>query len=149
MKYEQAKHLKPGEFKRLWGVKLETFQYMVEIVQQHEGRKKKAGRPGKISREDQVLMTLEYWREYRTYFHIGKSWGVTESTACRSSDKKKNRELARKRVIGEHINRKMKIFKILAERYRNRRKRFGLRFNLIAGLYNYELRLHQQNNKQN
>ena len=66
-----------------------------------------------------------------------------------SSDKKKNRELARKRVIGEHINRKMKIFKILAERYRNRRKRFGLRFNLIAGLYNYELRLHQQNNKQN
>jgi hypothetical protein len=65
------------------------------------------------------------------------------------SDKKKNRELARKRVIGEHINRKLKIFKILADRYRNRRKRFGLRFNLIAGLYNYELRLSQPNNKQN
>jgi hypothetical protein len=58
-----------------------------------------------------------------------------------ASDKKQNRELARKRVIGEHINRKLKIFKILADRYRNRRKRFGLRFNLIAGLYNYELRL--------
>lgn len=28
-------------------------------------------------------MVLEYWREYRTYFHIGQSWGVTESTACR------------------------------------------------------------------
>ena len=65
------------------------------------------------------------------------------------SDKRKNRELARKRVIGEHINRKLKIFKILADRYRNRRKRFGLRFNLIAGLYNYELRLSQPNNKQN
>ena len=64
------------------------------------------------------------------------------------SDKRKNRELARKRVIGEHINRKLKIFKILADRYRNRRKRFGLRFNLIAGLYNYELRLGQPNNKQ-
>lgn len=62
MKYEQAQHLKPGEFKRLWGVKLETFQHMVEIVQQQERQKKKAGRPGKISREDQVLMTLEYWR---------------------------------------------------------------------------------------
>ena len=229
-----------------------------------------------------MLMTLEYWREYRTYFHIGQSWGVTESTACRiirkiervlsearvftlpgkkylyqsdylintvvidatespierpkknihqfysgkkkkhtlksqvvvnqetgeiictahgkgkmhdfrlfkqsqialsktiecwvdkgyqgmqklhansqipkkkprkgelsDSDKKKNRELARKRVIDEHINRKLKIFKILADRYRNRRKRFGLRFNLIAGLYNYELRLSQPNNKQN
>ncbi len=32
MKYEQAKHLKPAEFKRFWGVKLETFKQMVEIV---------------------------------------------------------------------------------------------------------------------
>ena len=54
-------------------------------------------------------------------------------------DKKKNRELARKRVIGEHVNRKLKIFKILADRYRNRRKRFGLRLNLIPGIYSYEL----------
>jgi DDE superfamily endonuclease len=56
-------------------------------------------------------------------------------------EKKSNQELAKVRVVGEHINRKLKIFKILSERYRNRRKRFGLRFNLIAGLYNYELRL--------
>ena len=83
MKYEQAKHLKPAEFKLFWGVKLETFKQMVEIVSQHEGQKKKSGRPGKTRLEDQVLMTLEYWREYRTYFHIGQSWGVTESTACR------------------------------------------------------------------
>ncbi len=83
MKYEQAKHLKPAEFKRFWGVQLETFKQMVEIVEQQERQKKKTGRPGKISLEDQVLMTLEYWREYRTYFHIGQSWGVTESTACR------------------------------------------------------------------
>jgi hypothetical protein len=55
--------------------------------------------------------------------------------------KKRNRQLARQRVIGEHVHRKLKIFKILADRYRNRRKRFGLRFNLIAGLYNYELKL--------
>jgi IS5 family transposase len=61
-----------------------------------------------------------------------------------SSDKKRNRELARNRVIGEHINRRLKIFKILADCYRNRRKRFGLRFNLIAGLYNYELRPSKQ-----
>jgi hypothetical protein len=83
MQYQQAKHLKPAEFKRFWGVKPETFQQMVEILRQHEEHKKKTGRPGKISREDQILMTLEYWREYRTYFHIGQSWGVTESTACR------------------------------------------------------------------
>ncbi len=56
-------------------------------------------------------------------------------------DKKSNRELARNRVVGEHIHCKLKVFRILSERYRNRRKRFGLRFNLIAGLYNYELHL--------
>ena len=50
-----------------------------------------------------------------------------------------NRELARRRVIVEHVIRSLKIFRILAERYRNRRQRFSLRFNLIAGLYNYEL----------
>ena len=56
-------------------------------------------------------------------------------------DKKSNRQLARTRVVGEHVHCKLKVFKILSGRYRNRRKRFGLRFNLIAGLYNYELRL--------
>lgn len=61
--------------------------------------------------------------------------------ALNREDKKSNQELAKVRVLGEHINRKLKIFKILSDRYRNRRKRFALRFNLIAGLYNYELRL--------
>ncbi len=58
-----------------------------------------------------------------------------------AQEKKMNRELAQLRIVGEHVNRKLKVFKILSERYRNRRRRFGLRFNLIAGLYNYELTL--------
>ena len=49
-----------------------------------------------------------------------------------------NRALARERIIIERVNRRLKIFSILAERYRNRRRRFGLRGNLIAALYNYE-----------
>jgi hypothetical protein len=56
-------------------------------------------------------------------------------------DREKNQRLERTRDICERIIAKLKVFKILAERYRNRRKRFGLRFNLIAGLYNYELGL--------
>ncbi|BAZ70221.1 transposase IS5 family protein [Fischerella sp. NIES-4106] len=224
--------------------------------------------------EDHLLIALEYWREYRTYFHISKSWGIHESTVCRIvrkveniliksgafrlpgkrelnqrayewkvlvvdvtetpverpkkkqrryySGKKKlhtlkaqlvvdqvsgkiictaygigrihdfrllkntkvrfhdsqlcladkgyqgiakihaiscipakkprganlspanrqhNRNLAQLRIVGEHINRRLKIFRILKEQYRNRRKRFGLRCNLIAGLLNYELAL--------
>ena len=53
--------------------------------------------------------------------------------------KQSNRELARRRVVVEHVIRGLKIFRILAERYRNRRQRFSLRFKLIAGLYNYGL----------
>jgi len=49
-----------------------------------------------------------------------------------------NRELARRRIRCEHIIGRLKVFKILSERYRNRRKRFGLRFNLIAALCNLE-----------
>jgi IS5 family transposase len=50
-----------------------------------------------------------------------------------------NRRLSSRRVSVEHVIRKLKVFRILAERYRNRRKRFGLRVHLIAGIVNYEL----------
>ena len=55
-------------------------------------------------------------------------------------DKKQNRKLSSERVLNEHVIGKIKFFKIVSDRYRNRRKRFGLRFNLIAGIYNDELR---------
>ena len=50
-----------------------------------------------------------------------------------------NHALSKVRILIENIIRKLKIFRILSERYRNRRKRFGLRFNLIAAVYNFEL----------
>ena len=58
-----------------------------------------------------------------------------------SEQRAANRELASQRIMAEHVIGKLKVFRILSERYRNRRKRFGLRFNLIAALYNYELDL--------
>lgn len=54
-------------------------------------------------------------------------------------EKKFNRQLAKERIVIENIHRCLKIFRILSSKYRNRRRRFGLRFNLIAGIYNYEL----------
>ena len=56
-----------------------------------------------------------------------------------SEQKTANHKLSRKRILIENIIRKLKIFRILSERYRNRRKRFGLRFNLIADIHNLEL----------
>ncbi|WLF71277.1 transposase [Acinetobacter junii] len=50
-----------------------------------------------------------------------------------------NREISKRRIRIEHVNGKLKTFRILATRYRNRRKRMGLRLNLIAAIYNMEL----------
>jgi hypothetical protein len=54
-------------------------------------------------------------------------------------DKRRNRAISSTRCGSEHILRELKIYKILAERYRNRRRRFALRFNLISALYNLNL----------
>ena len=59
-------------------------------------------------------------------------------------EKAANRELARERIVVEHVIGCLKVFRILSERYRNRRRRFGLRFNLIAAIYNYELDLRRK-----
>lgn len=267
-----AQTLSPEHFKRRFGVHQDTFKKMVKVLQPLWRTIPLRGAKPKLTLAEQVLVTLEYWREYRTYFHIGSSWGVSESTVCRIvhwvedhlmdsgrfripgkkhllkgfgrpeivvmdvtetpierpkhrqrrfySGKKKqhtlkcqvlidratgqvicldfgkgrqhdfklfqasgvhihpetqslqdkgyqgiqnlhdnsrlpikkpkggklnreqkaqNRELARERIGIEHVNRRFKIFRILGQRYRNRRRRYGLRCNLIAALYNFEL----------
>jgi len=242
-------------------------------MQQAARSKGKGGVKAKLRLEDQILVTLQYWREYRTYFHIANDWEVSESTICRivkkveniliksdkfrlagkkslwgdnaptviaidvtesqverpkhgqkhfysgkkkhhalkaqlvvdltnfkivctaygkgkqhdfsllkasgvhfhtqtqgladkgyqglqklhsnsqiplkkpkggslsKEDKRFNRQLARQRIAIEHVNRRLKIFKILSLPYRNRRRRFGLRCNLIAAIYNFEVGL--------
>jgi hypothetical protein len=90
MTYDQLKDLQPGTFKRACGVSPQTFEKMLHVLQEHEQRKIKPGRPPKRSLEDQLLMTLQYWREYRTYFHIGLSWGIAESVVCRTVQRTEN-----------------------------------------------------------
>ncbi len=273
MKYETSKILSAPEFKRLFGVTREAFAQMTELIKQAEQNKGQGGVEAKLSLEDQVLVTLQYWREYRTYFHIANDWEVSESAICRiikkvehilirsdkfrlagkkslwednaptviaidvtksqverpkhgqkhfysgkkkhhalkaqlvvdltnfkivctaygkgkqhdfsllkasgvhfhtqtqgladkgyqglqklhsnsqiplkkpkggslsKEDKRFNRQLARQRIAIEHVNRRLKIFKILSLPYRNRRSRFGLRCNLIAAIYNFEVGL--------
>lgn len=87
MTYEQLKHLKPSSFKRRCGVDHETFEQMVEWLRPHLDRRGKRGGQSKLSVEDQLLLVLEYWREYRTQFHIATSWGLSESAVCRQLQK--------------------------------------------------------------
>jgi hypothetical protein len=65
----------------------------------------------------------------------------TKKNPLTSEEKASNRKISSERVRNEHAIGFIKRFKILSERYRNRRKRFGLRFNLIAGICNFDLAL--------
>lgn len=85
MKYKTLGSLKDEQFRRLTGVKRIIFDKMVGILQDATKlKKKKGGRNTKLCIENILLMTLEYLREYRTYFHISQSYGVSESTAYKS-----------------------------------------------------------------
>ena len=79
-KYEQVSALSNNQFKRYIGVSRKIFEVMVLLVSQAEKkRKKKAGRTAKLSLEDQLLMSLSYYREYRTFFHLATDYGLSES----------------------------------------------------------------------
>lgn len=80
MKLKNLEQLSDAQFRRITGVKRETFYTMIKILKEAEIKKKKrGGRPNKLSIEDRLLMTLEYLREYRTYGHIATSYGLSES----------------------------------------------------------------------
>ena len=87
MRYETIQQLKDADFKRLTGVQRTTFDLMLKVV---ENGLRDFGRPTKLSRADQLLLTLMYWREYRTEFHIAQSYGISESTVCRTIRKVEN-----------------------------------------------------------
>lgn len=81
-KYQRLVGLSDEHFRRLTGVKRSTFATMTEILTEADRAKKAlGGRESKLCIEDRLLMALEYLREYRTYFHIGQSYGISESNA--------------------------------------------------------------------
>ena len=84
-KYEEIKQFSEEQFRRLTGVKKNTFAEMVSVlVEAENNRYRRAGRKSSLTMEDRLLMALEYLREYRTYFHLGSSYGLSESACYRS-----------------------------------------------------------------
>lgn len=81
MEYEKIKNLSPGQFRRLTGVKPEVFRDMVEVLRRDDDMRRLRGgsKERRHSAGDRLLMMLEYWREYRTYFHISQSRDLSES----------------------------------------------------------------------
>jgi len=84
-KWEAVKKLSNQEFRRLTGVQRATFEKMEKILRVAEKEKNaQGGKPNKLKIEDRLLMALEYLREYRTYFHVGQSYGISESACYRN-----------------------------------------------------------------
>ena len=84
LKYEQALQLNATDFRRRTGVDPETFAEMEAVLCDREAGKRKSGRPPAMPVGAQLLLTLEFWREYRTYFHLAQEWGIHETTVLRT-----------------------------------------------------------------
>src|ERR1700686_1658140 len=85
MRFDSVKKLKGQVFRRLTGVERSTFEAMAALLFAAKCKQKAAGgKPNTLCIEDQLLMMLEYWREYRTYFHIAQTRGISESAAYRN-----------------------------------------------------------------
>ena len=85
MRFNQIRKESSENFRRLTGIKRGTFDLMLTLLNKAEtSLKLGGGKPNKLSMEDRLLMTLEYLREYRTYFHISRGYKISESTCYRN-----------------------------------------------------------------
>lgn len=85
IRFDRLEKESSENFRRLTGVKRKTFDVMVDILSEAETKlKSQGGKPNKLSLKDRLLMTLEYLREYRTYFHISRGYGISESACYRN-----------------------------------------------------------------
>jgi len=86
LKHDQALQLNRMQFRRRSGVDPGTFAEMEAVLHDREASKRKPGRPPALPVGAQLLLTLKFWREYRTFFHIGQAFLVrTAPRRCRSS----------------------------------------------------------------
>lgn len=82
MRYADALELDDESFRRLTGVKKPTFRKRLDsLTEAHARKKARGGRPHKLQAPERMLRTLEYLREYRTYFPIAARYGLAESNA--------------------------------------------------------------------
>ena len=89
MRWQTVKKSTPNQFKRLVGVQPETFEKMVSEAKRINAERapkkvgKKRGPKEKINWYDKTLMMLMYYREYRTFAHMGASYNISEAQCWR------------------------------------------------------------------
>jgi IS5 family transposase len=93
----------------------------------------------RLRAEIQLLADSGYQGIQKLHSNTLKPIKGSKKKRLSKQDKRYNHTVSSQRMLVEHVIRELKIFKILAAPYRNRRKRFGLRVNLIASFYNLKL----------
>jgi hypothetical protein len=83
-KYDYVKNLKDEDFRLLTGVKKDTFNLMLKYLYENQRSKKKSGKPCKLCVEDKLLITLDFLRENRSFFHLATDHQVHKTTIMRS-----------------------------------------------------------------
>ena len=80
-RYEKAVKLNKEDFKQIIGVKKETFAEMVDVLRiAYDEKHKRRGRHSKLSIEDQLLLSLKYWRQYVTQKELAFEFEIGEAT---------------------------------------------------------------------
>ena len=176
MKKSRTSQLKrqPKVFRSLTGISVEKFDklnkellpiYSKSELKRLSSKKRKrnlgGGRKKELELEDQLLLTLIYYRHYVSQSFLGLIFNLHNSNVCRliknitpllaqvfnvprrrienrltEEEKNYNKEFSKERIKIEHVFGKMKIFQILTQRFRNPRQTHALIFKNIAGLYN-------------
>jgi len=104
----------------------------------HDFKLFKKSKAAKKIKNNRVLGDSGYQGITKLYSNAKTPKKKTKKNPLSKEEKKSNRQLARERIIIEQINAKIKVFKITKYPYRNRRKRFGLRMNLICAIINLD-----------
>ena len=135
---ERIKKLKEENYQKIFGIKKNTFDKMLKLLNEsYRIEHLRGGHPPKLSVLDRLVIMLSYYRDYRTMENIAFEYGVAKS----KEDRKYNSIISRRRIYIEHVNRHIKRFRIVSTRYRNKRRKFALRFSLICAILilNYKL----------
>ena len=85
-----------------------------------------------------VKVDLGYLGIFKFHSNCEIPYKASKLYPLTDDQKESNKKMASARICVEHVNAKIKTFQIMAQTYRNRRKRFNLRFNLICGLINFD-----------
>ena len=76
--------LNPTIFRRTFGIYPSTYQDMRIVLEQRQMTKQKQGRTPALDLDDQLILSLNFWREYRSGHHLSLDWEVNETTIRRT-----------------------------------------------------------------